>query len=550
MTQSAAATAPETATSSDVFIGCSAGGATAELLLKYANRHGVIAGATGTGKTFTLCGIAEDFSRAGVNVFIADIKGDLAGIAAPGVSKPPFEKRAEQINHPLSFEGFPTTFWDIFGKDGHPVRITVSEMGPLLLSRLLDLNDTQEGLINIAFKVADEEKLWLIDFKDLRSLLAHIGQNAKEYSAKYGNVATATVGAVQRALLGFEQQGAANFFGEPGLELKHLLEPATDGRGRVHVLAATQLMQRPKLYSMFMLWLLSELFEQLPEVGDQPKPKLVFFFDEAHLLFDDAPKALLEKIEQLVRLIRSKGVGVFFITQNTADIPEDVLGQLGNRVQHALRAFTPKDQKSIKAAADSFRENPAFNTKDAITELGVGEALVSCLDAKGSPVMVERILVKVPSSRVAPLTALERAAVMQESPYQGIYDTAIDRESAFEILAEAAKQEAEERAEEEEKKASQKGSATGGMLGSILGGALGYMGTYVARYIMRDLGRRVAKSVLTGVLGGATASSSSKKKRSSKSSTNSLVSGLLSGVGRQVSSSVVRGVLGSASKRR
>ncbi len=494
----AAAASP--AFSDGLFLGKNASGTPAQLLLKYANRHGVIAGATGTGKTFTLQGLAEDFSRAGTNVFIADVKGDLSGIAVAGSTKPAIEKRANELGQSLNFAGCPTIFWDIFGKAGHPVRITLSEMGPLLLSRLLGLNDVQEGLINIAFAVADAEQLWLIDFKDLRALLNHIGENAKEYSTQYGNVATATVGAVQRALLGFEQQGAANFFGEPALELSHLLKDAPDGSGIVHVLAATELMQRPKLYSMFMLWLLSELFEQLPEVGDIAQPKMVFFFDEAHLLFDDAPAVLLEKIEQLVRLIRSKGVGVYFITQNAADIPEAVLGQLSNRIQHALRAFTPKDQKGIRAAADSFRVNPAFDTKTAMTELAVGEALVSTLDDKGSPTVVERVFIKVPTSRVGPLADAERAGVQAQSPYKGVYEVAIDNESAFEKLA----QKKGESDESEDANTAEKGSAsTGGMFAGVIGGVVGALGSTIGKEIMRSIGRRIATEVVRGVLGSS-----------------------------------------------
>lgn len=410
------------------------GDAPVHLLLKYANRHGLIAGATGTGKTLTLQGMAEGFSRAGVSVFIADVKGDLSGLAAAGVDKPPLVTRAKDIGFSLDYTAFPAIFWDVFGKQGHPLRGTVSEMGPLMLSRLLDLNPTQEGVLTIAFKVADDEGLLLLDLDDLRAMLSHVSENAATISAQYGNITAASVAAIQRGLMTLESQGGKHLLGEPALNISDLIKTAPNGAGAINILSADVLMQSPKVYSTLLLWLLSELFETLPEAGDLDQPKLVFFFDEAHLLFSDAPKALVEKIEQLVRLIRSKGVGVYFITQNPADIPDDVLGQLSNRVQHALRAYTPKEQKGVKAAAQSFRANPNFSTEEAITQLGIGEALVSVLDAKGVPTMVERTLIRPPLSRVGPLSAQERAAAIAQSPLQGVYEALINRESAYERL--------------------------------------------------------------------------------------------------------------------
>lgn len=410
------------------------GDAPVHLLLKYANRHGLIAGATGTGKTLTLQGLAEGFSQAGVSVFIADVKGDLSGLAAPGMNKPPLVARANAIGFTLDYAATPAIFWDAFGKQGHPLRTTISEMGPLMLARLLELNDTQEGVLTIAFRVADDEGLLLLDLDDLRAMLSHLSENAAAISAQYGNITAASVAAIQRGLMTLESQGGNHLLGEPALNIADLIKTAPGGAGAVNILAADALMQSPKLYSTLLLWLLSELFETLPEAGDLDQPKLVFFFDEAHLLFNDAPKALVEKIEQLVRLIRSKGVGVYFITQNPADIPDTVLGQLSNRVQHALRAYTPKEQKGVKAAAQSFRANPAFSTEAAITELGIGEALVSVLDAKGIPTMVERTLIRPPVSRVGPLTLSERSAIIAQSPLAGIYEQIINRESAYERL--------------------------------------------------------------------------------------------------------------------
>ncbi len=405
------------------------------LALKYGNRHGLVTGATGTGKTVTLQVMAEAFSAAGVPVFAADIKGDLSGIAAMGKMLDWQTKRATEIGFgDYVADKFPTIFWDLFGRQGHPIRTTISEMGPLLLSRILDLNDTQEGVLNIAFKFADDNGLLLLDLKDLRALLIEIAGNAQQISVQYGNVAAATVGAVQRALLVLEQQGGDQFFGERALDIHDFMRTTTDGKGYVSVLAADELMRAPRLYATFLLWLLSELFEVLPEVGDPDKPRLVFFFDEAHLLFDDAPKALVDKVEQVVKLVRSKGVGVYFVTQNPIDIPDAVLAQLSNRVQHALRAYTPKEQKAVRMAADSFRPNPEFSTAEVITQLGIGEALVSVLEEKGIPSIVGRTLIRPPSGQVGPLLPEERRAVIANSPVAGMYDTAVDRESAFEVL--------------------------------------------------------------------------------------------------------------------
>ena len=415
-------------------------GAAQSLQLKYGNRHGLIAGATGTGKTVTLQILAEGFSDAGVPVFLSDVKGDLSGLAQAGSPQHKLHEklieRAETIGFSdYDYRDFPVVFWDMFGQQGHPVRTTIIEMGPLLLSRLLQLNDTQEGVLNIVFRVAEEEGLALLDLKDLRAMLVDIGQRAKELSLKYGNVSSASIGAIQRRLLVLENQGADDFFGEPALELADMIATTPGGQGQINILAADKLMQSPRLYATFLLWLLSELFEQLPEVGDPDKPKFVFFFDEAHLLFDDAPKALIDKVEQVARLIRSKGVGVYFISQNPADIPDDILGQLGNRVQHALRAYTPKDRKALKAAAETFRPNPDFKTDRAILEVGVGEALVSTLEKKGVPSIVQRTLIRPPCSRLGPCDAMVRAQAMTNSPVAGLYDTTADRESAYEILA-------------------------------------------------------------------------------------------------------------------
>ncbi len=480
-----------------IFIG--KGDLPVHLLPKYGNRHGLVAGATGTGKTVTLQGLAESFSRIGTPVFLADVKGDLSGLALPGGGKPVFEERAKELGiDGYSHTGFPVVFWDVFGQLGHPVRATISEMGPLLLSRLLDLNEVQEGVLNLCFKVADDNGLLLLDLKDLRSMLVFVADNAKELTVQYGNVSSATIGAIQRQLLVLEEQGAEKFFGEPALDLHDLIRTAPDGRGHVNILASQQLFQSPRLYATFLLWLLSELFEELPEVGDMEKPKLVFFFDEAHLLFNDAPKALVEKIEQVVRLIRSKGVGVYFITQNPIDIPETVLGQLGNRVQHALRAFTPRDQKAVKSAAETFRPNPSFDTETTITELGVGVALCSMLDEKGVPTIVEKAKIAPPQSRVGPATEEERNQVLRQSPLAGRYDHMVDRESAFEVLKKRATEAAAEQEAQDQPKEERRASAR--QSDSILESAV----KSFARAASSQLGRNIVRGVLGGLLGGST----------------------------------------------
>ena len=473
------------------------------LTLKYGNRHGLITGATGTGKTVTLQIMAESFSAAGVPVFCADVKGDLSGIGAMGEPKDFLLKRAADIGFAGEYRNdrFPTIFWDLFGRQGHPVRTTISEMGPLLLSRILDLNDTQEGVLNIAFKYADDQGLLLLDLKDLRALLIEVAQNSAEISVTYGNVATATVGAVQRALLVLEQQGGDQFFGERALEIADLMRTATDGRGVISVLAADELMRSPRLYATFLLWLLSELFEELPEVGDPDRPRLVFFFDEAHLLFNDAPKALLDKIEQVVRLIRSKGVGVYFVTQNPIDIPDKVLAQLGNRVQHALRAFTPRDQKAVKTAADTFRPNPKLDTAKVIMELGKGEALVSFLEGNGTPSMVQRAFIRPPAARMGPITAPERKALIAKSPVKGKYDETVDSDSAFEMLQKRVKKEAAP-ADEGGRGSESSGGGVGGWLGGIFGtnrkrGERLTTGQVVAREVARTVTNRVAGQVVS-----------------------------------------------------
>ncbi len=427
------------------------------LLPNLANRHGLIAGATGTGKTVTLQILAEQFSQMGVPVFMADVKGDLSGISQVGGPHPKLEERAKVIGLE-SYPRFscPTLFWDVFGEQGHKLRATVSEMGPLLLARLLDLSEAQEGVLNIAFKIADDEGLLLIDLKDLRAMLGWVAENAKEIQAQYGLVSAASVGAIQRSLLVLEQQGGDSFLGEPALDLRDLMRTTHEGKGYVNILASDKLMSSPRLYATFLLWLLSELFEEMPEVGDLDKPKLVFFFDEAHLLFNDAPKALVEKVEQVVRLIRSKGVGVYFVTQNPLDIPDSVLAQLGNRVQHALRAFTPRDLKAVNAAADTFRPNPLFKTSEVITTLGVGEALVSTLEAKGTPIIVQKTLIRPPGSRLGPATPEERKAVINSSPVAALYDREVDRESAFELITKRTAARDEEEAQIEAEKVAAK----------------------------------------------------------------------------------------------
>ena len=482
------------------------------LLPALANRHGLITGATGTGKTVTLQVMAERFSTIGVPVFMADVKGDLAGLAAAGASSPKMQARLTSLKlaEPV-WNACPVVFWDTSGKAGHPVRATISDMGPLLLGRLFNLNDTQQGVLALVFKIADDNGLLLLDAKDLRAMLQHIGDNASQFTTEYGNVSAASIGAIQRALLEIEQQGGTQFFGEPMLDMNDLMQTDNKGRGVINILAADKLLNSPKLYSTFLLWMLSELFEHLPEVGDLDKPKLVFFFDEAHLLFNEAPKALLDKIEQVVRLIRSKGVGVYFVTQNPLDVPETVLGQLGNRVQHALRAFTPRDQKAVKAAAQTMRANPGLDTATAITELSVGEALISLLDEKGRPAMVERAFILPPASRIGPLTDAERAAIIKSSVIFGHYEQVVDRESAYEKL--------KGRTVAKQDSAGQPGAATPagapapsggwmGTLGEVLMGKTGPRGGHTpgildaaAKSAARTMGSQVGREIIRGVLG-------------------------------------------------
>jgi DNA helicase HerA-like ATPase len=486
------------------------------LLPGMANRHGLITGATGTGKTVTLQKMAESFSAIGVPVFMADVKGDLSGISQAGQMSPKLKERLDSLKLAApAFAACPTTFWDVFGEQGTPVRGTVSELGPLLLSRILDLNDTQEGVLTLVFKVCDDSGLLLLDLKDLRAALQFIGDNAKELTTKYGNVSAASIGAIQRGLLTLEQQGGDKFFGEPALNVQDLLQ-TEKGRGVVNVLAADKLMQQPRIYATFLLWMLSELYEALPEIGDPDKPKLVFFFDEAHLLFTDAPKALLDKIEQVVRLIRSKGVGVYFVTQNPLDVPDRVLGQLGNRVQHALRAFTPRDQKAVQTAATTMRANPELDTEKVITELGVGEALVSFLDAKGTPTIVERAWILPPASRIGPATPEERSQTIKSSLVYGHYEQTVDRESAYEKLAAAAQQRGQATPAPGQPPATTAGSSGGSVtsvLGNILLGSTGPRGGHregvleaaaksAARAVASQAGRELLRGVLGGLLGG------------------------------------------------
>jgi DNA helicase HerA-like ATPase len=492
------------------------------LLLEYANRHGLIAGATGTGKTVTLQILAEGFSRAGVPVFLSDVKGDLSGLAASGSDgfklHEAFTKRAGTIGFDdYDYAAFPVTFWDLFGEQGHPVRTTVAEMGPLLLSRLMTLSDAQEGVLNIAFRVADEQGMPLLDLKDLQSLLLWVGENEDDLSLRYGNVSARSVGTIQRELLVLENQGAARFFGEPALDLSDLLQGTPDGQGRINILSADRLMQSPRLYATFLLWLLSELFENLPEVGDEDKPKLVFFFDEAHLLFDDAPDALLDKVEQVARLIRSKGVGVYFITQNPDDVPEDILGQLGNRVQHALRAFTARDQKALRRAAETYRPNSRFDVADAIRDVGVGEAVTSMLEDDGIPGIVERTLIRPPSSQLGPISDSERRRVIASSPVAGKYEEVLDRRSAHEILASRAEEAA--RAAEEAEKAAEKETAAlrefnaarryagKGVSRSTSkkrdeGGIAAGIGAALTKAVVRELKGTTGRRIVRGILGG------------------------------------------------
>jgi DNA helicase HerA-like ATPase len=462
---------------------------------RYANRHGLVAGATGTGKTITLQVLTEGFSDLGVPVFLADVKGDLAGLSQPGTPHPKVAERVEKIGiDNFAHRACPVVFWDLFGTQGHPIRATISDMGPLLLARLLNLNDAQEGVLNLAFQFADDEGLLLLDFSDLRTTLQYIGEHAADFRNSYGNVSSASIGAIQRALLVLEQQGAAHFFGEPALDLNDLMQVNAQGRGQVNILAADKLMLSPRLYATFLLWLLAELFEELPEVGDLDKPKLVFFFDEAHLLFDDAPKALVDKVEQVVRLIRSKGVGVYFITQNPLDVPETILGQLGNRVQHALRAFTPRDQKAVRAAADTFRPNPKLDTAQVITTLGVGEALVSVLEDKGTPGVVQQTLIRPPASRIGPVTPQERSATLQRSPLAGRYDRSIDRDSAHERLQARAAQAAAEAEKQASRTTSSTTRSSGGRRRESASEAL-------VKSVARSVGSRLGTQIVRGILG-------------------------------------------------
>jgi hypothetical protein len=482
---------------------------TAELFLlpQMANRHGLITGATGTGKTVTLQTLAEHFSRIGVPCFMSDVKGDLSGISQPGGGNAKVAERIELLKlEGFEHQGYPVTLWDPFGAAGHPVRATVSDMGPLLLARMLDLNETQSGVLNLVFKVADDNGLLLLDLKDLRSMLAFVGENAKQFTTEYGNVSAASIGAIQRGLLALESQGGDQLFGEPMLNIDDLMQTERR-RGVINIIAADRLMQSPKLYATLLLWLLAELFENLPEAGDLDKPKLVFFFDEAHLLFTDAPDALVEKIEQVVRLIRSKGVGVYFVTQNPADVPDKVLSQLGNRVQHALRAFSPRDQKAVRAAAETMRDNPALDEATVITELGVGEALVSFLDAKGRPGVVERAFIVPPQGQIGPITDAQRRQLMQSSLVAGVYDQTVDRESAHEILKARAEQAmqaaaADAAAKQQAKAAPEAG--VGGVLGDILGGRGGRRESAVeamAKSAARSIGSQVGRAIIRGVLG-------------------------------------------------
>ncbi|MFO1185443.1 MAG: helicase HerA-like domain-containing protein [Bauldia sp.] len=506
------------------------------LALPLANRHGLVTGATGTGKTVTLQVLAEGLSRAGISVFAADIKGDLSGIGADGEAKDALVSRAKGMGFDYEPDRFPVVFWDLFGEQGHPIRATVSEMGPLLLSRLLDLNETQEGVLNIAFRVADEQGLLLLDLKDLRAMLTFLADNAGELTTQYGNVSKPTIGAIQRQLLVLENQGGTNFFGEPALALRDFLRTDRDGRGVVNILAADKLMQSPRLYATFLLWLLSELFEELPEVGDLAKPKLCFFFDEAHLLFNEAPKALLEKIEQVVRLIRSKGVGVYFVTQNPLDVPDKVLAQLGNRVQHALRAFTPRDQKAVAAAAQTFRPNPRLDTTRVIMELGKGEALVSFLEGNGTPSIVERAMIRPPSARLGPISVDERRTAINSSPLRGKYDQAVDGESAFEMLQRRVGGAAGPPGATGGAPAAESSGGILGKIGGVFGAIFGTgTGKSRARY---STGQLIARSVTRTV-------------------TNQVVGGVAANIGKSIGGSlggsvgraIVRGALGGILRR-
>jgi uncharacterized protein len=481
-----------------------------ELLLAMANRHGLVTGATGTGKTVTLQILAEGLCKAGVSVFAADVKGDLSGISQEGKPQDFLVERAKKIGYDdYEFFATPTIFWDLFGEQGHPVRTTITEMGPLMLSRIMGLTEAQEGALNIAFKIADEEGLTLLDLKDLRALLSDVAERGKELTTQYGNVTAPTVGSILRRLTVIEEQGGDKFFGEPALDIKDFMRTTRDGRGYMNILAADKLINSPQLYATFLLWLLSELFEQLPEVGDPDKPKLVFFFDEAHLLFDDAPPGLIQKIEQTVKLIRSKGVGVYFVTQNPLDVPDAVLSQMGNRVQHALRAYTPRDQKAVRAAATTFRANPKFDTEKVITELGKGEALVSTLDIKGVPSMVGQALVRPPSGQLGPITPEQRKKAIQSSPVAGLYDEAEDRESAYEKLQKkaGARAEAEQHASAEKaetKAAKQAASAARREPQSATDRFVKNVAGSVGRQLGSTIARSVGNALVRGILGGLT----------------------------------------------
>ena len=506
----------------DIFIGANPElHAQAHLLGRMANRHGLIAGATGTGKTVTLQTLAEGFSRMGVPVFLADIKGDLAGLSQAGEEKPKIQERVSNIGlTDFALEASPVVFWDVYGELGHPLRTTISEMGPLLLARLLSLNETQAGVLNIAFRIADEQGLLLLDIKDLRAMMQHVAENARELTTLYGNVSAASVGAIQRALLTLEDAGGDHLFGEPAITLDDLLQTDPRGRGVVSILAAEKLFHSPQLYATLLLWLLAELFEQLPEAGDMDKPKMVFFFDEAHLLFDDAPKVLVDTVEKVVRLIRSKGVGIYFITQNPLDVPLPILGQLGNRVQHALRAFTPRDQEAVRVAADTFRPKPGLDTAEAITQLGVGEALVSCLDAKGTPTPVERVLVAPPRSRIGAISAQEREQIIRSSTVYGVFEKTIDRESAFEMLKQRTEAALESAAAtpQARKPTSTRTQATsnapeeptsGGLLDGLFGGGASNTGRRTRESVgeafvkstMRAVGSRLGQEIMRGIMG-------------------------------------------------
>jgi len=514
--------------SKSIFVGTDTDGKRQELLFKLANRHGLVAGATGTGKTVTLQILTEGFSKAGIPVFAADVKGDLSGLSQAGSEDHKLHDkliaRAEKIGligsdyagmlgSGYEYEAMPTIFWDLYGTQGHPIRTTILEMGPTLLARLMDLNETQEGILTIAFELAEDEEMLLLDMKDLNAVLNYMSDNKEDVSREYGNVTSQSVAAIRRNLLKLKRAGAEEFFGEPALKLSDLMRTNTDGRGMVSILAADELINSPDLYSTFLLWLLSELFEELPEVGNPDKPKMVFFFDEAHLLFNDAPKALIEKIEQVARLIRSKGVGIYFVTQNPMDIPDSVLGQLGNRIQHALRAYTPKEQKAIRAAARSFRENPNLDTEEVITDLGVGEALVSLLDEKGVPGIVGRTLIRPPASRLGPATKPERKAVLSASPVGGVYDKMVDRESAYEMLNEKTakiKEDAKKKAEKATKDAKKKTPTrkkktttrrrSSGRRKKTAGDHIMHEVKLVGRQLMRSQGRKIIRGILGGMM--------------------------------------------------